>query len=127
MSNLIFRSISDKQTGLLRAIMTKIYQDATENGDTDLAKASKVVFNIITVEHIPCHTMYLHLDYVVKIIDYLNEYNNRFEENLDLTLDESELKKQIEANQVYLECHDTVRAVFNAISELENPPKPIDL
>ena len=111
-----FVCITIEQSGLLRSVLAKILDDEKRNSEISIS--AKVVFNMLTVKDIPVYTMYLHVNHIIKISNYLAAWIDNFEKTLDLSLDESELRDKISEYHVMSESYAASLAIYDDVNDL---------
>ena len=111
-----FVCITIEQSGLLRSVLAKILDDEKRNSEISIS--AKVVFNMLTVKDIPVYTMYLHVNHIIKISNYLAAWIDNFEKTLDLSLDESELRDKISEYHVMSESYAASLAIYDDVNNL---------
>ena len=115
--NVNFVCITTEQAGMLRAILAKILDDEPKR-NSEISISAKVVFNMLTVKDIPVYTMYLHVNHIVKISNYLAGWIDNFEKTLDLSLDESELRDKISEYHAMSESYAASLAIYDDVNNL---------
>lgn len=117
--NVNFACITTEQAGMLRAVLAKILDDNDETKrNSEISISAKVVFNMLTVKDIPVYTMYLHVNHIIKINNYLAAWIDNFEKTLDLSLDESELRDKISEYHAMSESYTASLAIYDDVNDL---------
>ena len=120
-----FACITIEQSRKLQAVLSKIFQDETKR-NSEIEISAKVVFNMLTVEYIPPKTLYLNINHIIKISNYLESWIDNFEKTLDLSLDESELRDRISEYLAINESYLASLLIYDAVNDLYCDNKETD-